>query len=121
MGARVGVLGLTFKENVPDLRNTRVVDILAELKDYGVEILVHDAEADREEAERELGVSLCALDEMRDLDAVILAVPHAAYRDIAVKELKGWFSDPSRSLVVDVKGFFDRAELAAESVACWRL
>jgi UDP-N-acetyl-D-galactosamine dehydrogenase len=121
MGARVGVLGLTFKENVPDLRNTRVVDILAELKDYGVEILVHDAEADREEAERELGVSLCALDEMRDLDAVILAVPHAAYRDIAVKELKGWFADPSRSLVVDVKGFFDRAELAAESVACWRL
>jgi UDP-N-acetyl-D-galactosamine dehydrogenase len=121
MGARVGVLGLTFKENVPDLRNTRVVDILAELDDYGVEVLVHDAEADHEEAERELGVSLCALDEMRGLDALILAVPHLAYKDIAVSELKGWFADPDRALVVDVKGFFDRAELAAESVACWRL
>ncbi|HKI82447.1 MAG TPA: nucleotide sugar dehydrogenase [Pseudodesulfovibrio sp.] len=121
MGARVGVLGLTFKENVPDLRNTRVVDILAELEDYGVDILVHDAEADREEAEQELGVNLCALDELRDLDALILAVPHAAYKDIAVKELKGWFKDPARALVVDVKGFLDRAELAAEDVACWRL
>jgi UDP-N-acetyl-D-galactosamine dehydrogenase len=121
MGARVGVLGLTFKENVPDLRNTRVVDILAELDDYGVEVLVHDAEADHEEAEHELGVSLCGLDEMRDLDALILAVPHAAYKDIAVKELKGWFVDPAKALVVDVKGFFDRAELEAESVAYWRL
>ena len=121
MGARVGVLGLTFKENVPDLRNTRVVDILAELDDYGVEILVHDAEADHEEAEQELGVSLCDLDEMRNLDALILAVPHAAYRDIAVSELKGWFADPARALVVDVKGFFDRAELEAEAVAYWRL
>ncbi|WP_338668308.1 nucleotide sugar dehydrogenase [Pseudodesulfovibrio methanolicus] len=121
MGARVGVLGLTFKENVPDLRNTRVVDILAELDDYGVEVLVHDAQADPEEAERELGISLCSLDEMRGLDALILAVPHTAYKDIAVSELKGWFADPAKALVVDVKGFFDRAELAAESVACWRL
>jgi UDP-N-acetyl-D-galactosamine dehydrogenase len=121
MGARVGVLGLTFKENVPDLRNTRVVDILAELDDYGVEVLVHDAEADHEEAEHELGVTLCSLDELRDLDALILAVPHVAYKDIAVGELKGWFSDPARALVVDVKGFFDRAELEAEAVAYWRL
>ena len=59
-GARVGVLGLTFKENVPDLRNTRVVDILAELADYGVEVLVSDAEADPEEARDELGVNPAA-------------------------------------------------------------
>ncbi|WP_207264816.1 nucleotide sugar dehydrogenase [Desulfovibrio sp. Huiquan2017] len=121
MGARVGVLGLTFKENVPDLRNTRVVDILAELADYGVDVLVHDAQADPEEARRELGVTLRSLDEFRDLDALILAVPHEAYRSIAVKELKGWFADPAKALVVDVKGFFDRAELAAEAVAYWRL
>jgi UDP-N-acetyl-D-galactosamine dehydrogenase len=121
MGARVGVLGLTFKENVPDLRNTRVVDILAELDDYGVEVLVHDAQADPEEAERELGVSLCPLDEMRGLDALILAVPHAEYRDIAIKDLKGWFAAPDRALVVDVKGFLDRAGLEAEAIAYWRL
>jgi UDP-N-acetyl-D-galactosamine dehydrogenase len=121
MGARVGVLGLTFKENVPDLRNTRVVDILAELAEYGAEVLVHDAQADPEEAERELGVTLCGLDGLRGLDALILAVPHDAYRDIAVSEIKSWFTDPDKALVVDVKGFFDRAVLEAENVACWRL
>ncbi len=120
-GARVGVLGLTFKENVPDLRNTRVVDILKELGEYGVDTLVHDPEADPAEALRELGVELRGLDELRDLDALILAVPHDAYRSLSASEMKARFADPTRSLVVDVKGFFDRADLAAENVACWRL
>jgi UDP-N-acetyl-D-galactosamine dehydrogenase len=120
-GARVGVLGLTFKENVPDLRNTRVVDILAELADYGVEVLVTDAEADPEEAREELGVTLLPLSELRDLDALILAVPHRGYTEVRPSELKGWFRDPERALVVDVKGFFDRAELEAAGVAYWRL
>lgn len=120
-GARVGVLGLTFKENVPDLRNTRVVDIIEELDDYGVDILVHDAEADRVEALTELGIDLCELTEMRDLDALILAVPHDQYRSLSVGELKGWFVDPDKALVVDVKGVFDRTELDAENVAYWRL
>ncbi|MCJ2165341.1 MULTISPECIES: nucleotide sugar dehydrogenase [unclassified Pseudodesulfovibrio] len=120
-GARVGVLGLTFKENVPDLRNTRVVDILAELEDYGVEVLVHDAEADREEAREELGVDLCSLDDLRNLDALILAVPHAAYKSLAVRQIKSWFVDPAKALVVDVKGFFDRDDLETEKVAYWRL
>jgi UDP-N-acetyl-D-galactosamine dehydrogenase len=121
MGARVGVLGLTFKENVPDLRNTRVVDVLAELEDYGVEVLVHDAEADVDEAREELGVNLRPLEELRGLDALILAVPHNAYKAFAVKDLKSWFNDPDKALVVDVKGFFDRAELEAEAVDYWRL
>ncbi|WP_404823749.1 nucleotide sugar dehydrogenase [Pseudodesulfovibrio thermohalotolerans] len=121
MGARVGVLGLTFKENVPDLRNTRVVDVLAELEDYGVEVLVHDAEADVDEAREELGVNLRPLEDLRGLDALILAVPHNAYKAFAVKDLKSWFNDPDKALVVDVKGFFDRAELEAEAVDYWRL
>jgi len=120
-GARVGVLGLTFKENVPDLRNTRVVDIIEELDDYGADVLVHDAQADRGEALEELGIDLCDLADLRDLDALILAVPHDQYRALSARELKGWFADPDKGLVVDVKGFFDRAELAAENVACWRL
>ena len=120
-GARVGVLGLTFKENVPDLRNTRVVDIIEELDDFGVDVLVHDAEADRAEALAELGIDLCELTEMRDLDALILAVPHDQYGSLSVRELKGWFADPDKALVVDVKGVFDRNELKAENVAYWRL
>ncbi|ADU61816.1 nucleotide sugar dehydrogenase [Pseudodesulfovibrio aespoeensis] len=120
-GARVGVLGVTFKENVPDLRNTRVVDILAELADYGMVTLIHDAMADPEEARHELGIELCALDAMRDLDALVLAVSHDQYRDIPLAEIKEWFADPARALVVDVKGFFDRAELEALDITYWRL
>jgi UDP-N-acetyl-D-galactosamine dehydrogenase len=120
-GARVGVLGVTFKENVPDLRNTRVVDILSELADYGVVTLVHDAMADPEEARHELGLELCALKDMRGLDALILAVSHDQYRDIPPAEIREWFADPARALVVDVKGFFDRATLAALDIDCWRL
>jgi len=120
-GARIGMLGVTFKENVPDLRNTRVVDIIEELNDYGVNVLVHDAEADHDEARDVLGIDLCEMDEMRNLDALILAVPHDEYKTIPVKDLKGWFVNPDTALIVDVKGFFDRAELEAEDVAYWRL
>ncbi|QGY39986.1 nucleotide sugar dehydrogenase [Pseudodesulfovibrio cashew] len=119
--ARVGVLGVTFKENVPDLRNTRVVDILAELADYGVKTLVHDPMADPEEALEELGVKLCSLDEFRDLDALILAVSHEQYRTLPLAEIKPWFSDPDSALVIDVKCFFDRAEVAAAGIDHWRL
>ena len=120
-GARVGVLGVTFKENVPDLRNTRVVDILEELEDYGVDTLIHDAMADPEEAREVLGLELCAMDDMRNLDALILAVPHDEYKNIPVADLKGWFADPDTALIIDVKCFFDRAELEAEEIAYWRL
>ena len=77
--ARVAVLGLTFKEDVPDLRNSRVPDIVFELRQFGVSPIVHDALASSDEAKHEYGIDLAVLDEVRDLDALILAVPHAAY------------------------------------------
>jgi UDP-N-acetyl-D-galactosamine dehydrogenase len=82
--ARVGVLGLTFKENVGDLRNSRVPDILRELRDFGIAALVHDPLADPARAEAEHGVLLDPLDALVDLDALVLAVPHAAYRALAL-------------------------------------
>ena len=120
-GARVGVLGLTFKENVPDLRNTKAVDILAELQDYGMRTLVHDAKADPEEAMHELGIELSPLEELRQLDALVLAVSHDEYRDIPLAELKNWFADPDKALIIDVKCFFDRKDMDAENIAYWRL
>ena len=78
-GARVGILGLTFKEDVPDLRNSRVPDIIAELRDYGIEPLVHDALADPEEAQEEYGVRLSSLDALSQLHALVVAVPHRDY------------------------------------------
>jgi UDP-N-acetyl-D-galactosamine dehydrogenase len=80
-GARIGVLGLTFKENVPDLRNSRVPDIADELREYGIDPLVHDPLASPEEARREYGIELRPFDALRDLDAMILAVPHRQYFD----------------------------------------
>ena len=120
-GAQVGILGLTFKENVPDLRNTKVVDIISELKDYGVKTLVHDAMADPEEAHHNLDLILNPLDNFKNLDALILTVPHDYYKNIPARTLKQMFADPDKALVIDAKGFFDRQALEAEGISYWRL
>jgi UDP-N-acetyl-D-galactosamine dehydrogenase len=78
-GAKVGVLGLTFKENVPDLRNSRVPDLLAELAEFGVAALVHDPLASASAAERKYGITLSGMEAFRDLDGLVLAVPHRPY------------------------------------------
>ncbi len=120
-GSRVGVLGFTFKENVPDLRNTRVVDVVAELRDYGVDVIVTDPLADPEEAQEEYGMNLRPMEDLRDLDALILTVSHDAYKSIPLPEIKSWFRCPEKATVIDVKCFFDRKEMEAENIACWRL
>jgi UDP-N-acetyl-D-galactosamine dehydrogenase len=87
-GARVLVLGLTFKENCPDLRNTRVVDVVAELRDYGVQVDVHDLWADPEEALHEYGLNLVAEPETAAYDGVVLAVAHDAFREKGTEALR---------------------------------
>jgi UDP-N-acetyl-D-glucosamine/UDP-N-acetyl-D-galactosamine dehydrogenase len=87
-GARVLVLGLTFKENCPDLRNTRVVDVVAELRDYGVQVDVHDPWADSEEARQEYGLDLIAEPEAATYDGIVLAVAHDAFRDQGAEALR---------------------------------
>lgn len=78
-GARIGIFGLTFKENVPDLRNSRVPDIIRELHQFGLKPLIHDPMADADEAEHEYDVRFTALDAFPPLDAIVLAVPHRQY------------------------------------------
>lgn len=120
-GSRVGILGLTFKENVPDLRNSRVVDLVEELKDYGVEVLVSDAHADPAEAKAEYGIDLVPLRELRDLDALILAVSHAEYASLDKESLLAFFANPDKGVVLDVKGFFDPVMLKESGLNYWRL
>ncbi|MBU1612422.1 MAG: nucleotide sugar dehydrogenase [Proteobacteria bacterium] len=120
-GARVGLLGLTFKENVPDLRNTRSVDLVDEFEDFGVKVLVHDPMADPAEAMEEYRIKLVELSELRKLDALVLAVSHNDYRKLRLREIKSWFRDPANALIIDVKGFFNPAELEAEGFLYWRL
>lgn len=118
-GAKVNVLGLTFKEDCADLRNSKVVDIIQELKSYGVEVFVHDPEADPEEAMHEYGVRLMGWDALPRADAVVAAVAHKRFRDLSGDDIcrkvvkKGCF--------IDVKARFDQAALEAEGLNVWRL
>ena len=121
-GARVGVLGLTFKENVPDLRNTRVVDVIDELKDFGMDVMVHDPMADPAEARAEYGLDLVPLEAFASMDAVILAVPHdTTLAALTPERLATMFADPAQGLVLDIKGILDRPAVEALGMACWRL
>ncbi|MEZ0576716.1 nucleotide sugar dehydrogenase [Halodesulfovibrio aestuarii] len=119
--AKVGILGFTYKENVPDIRNTRVIDIVRELKEYGIEALVHDPIADNEQAIREYEISLSHLKDFQQLDAVIVAVPHDDYSFIQPNQLLKWFRNAANTLVVDVKGFFDPAVMEAVGIELWRM
>jgi UDP-N-acetyl-D-glucosamine/UDP-N-acetyl-D-galactosamine dehydrogenase len=115
---RVGVLGLTFKENVPDLRNSRVPDIVRELRQFGIEPVIHDALADADEARHEYGLELASLDAFRDLDGLILAVPHRAY----LERGPGGLCDMlvSGGVFVDVKSAMQPEDLRT-SYAYWSL
>ncbi len=120
-GAKVGIFGLTFKENVPDLRNTRVLDIKRELEEYGVIAPVHDPLADAEDAYAEYGFTLTPLEEMRGLDALVLAVPHEVYAQWTLAELKSRFARPEHPIVLDVKGLWNPSLARKEGFLYWRL
>jgi UDP-N-acetyl-D-galactosamine dehydrogenase len=118
-GAKVAVLGLTFKEDCPDLRNSRVVDIINELKSYKVDLYVHDPLADREEASHEYGVQLCEWSDLKELDAVIIATAHRQYKALPVSEYRSKIRQPG--ILFDIKGVVDRSAAAAVDLPLWRL
>lgn len=118
-GAKVAILGLTFKENCNDIRNTRVVDIISELNDYNVQISVHDSLADKAEVAEEYGIKLCDWNEINNLDAIILAVAHDFYVNIPLKEMLDKLNAPK--LIIDVKSVLNRDELKKANVCVWRL
>lgn len=118
---KIGILGLTFKENVPDLRNTKVVDIIRELEDFGLEVVVHDPLACPEEAEQEYGLKLCSLDDLTNLDGLILAVNHREYQKLKPEDLVAKFKDPAKGVLIDVKGRFDYSAFKSYGLTYWRL
>jgi UDP-N-acetyl-D-galactosamine dehydrogenase len=105
--SKVAILGITFKENCPDIRNSKVVDLITELVSWGVEVLVSDPYADPEEVSHEYGLSLTALENLGPVDALVVAVGHNEYRSIELETLKTFFRGDS-PLLVDVKALFDR-------------
>lgn len=118
-GARVNVLGLTFKENCGDLRNSRVVDIIRELQSYGVEVFVHDPYGDPEEAAHEYGVRLSSWEELPVAQAIVAAVSHQEYLQMPVSQ----FAEKlvREGCFIDVKAAFEAPALAAAGVRVWRL
>ena len=120
--AKVLVLGLTFKGNCPDTRNTKVIDILNELHSYEIETAVYDPVADKSEAKREYGIDLIGADELTGFDAVIVAVDHEEFKDITADEIKAMYSEDCNNRVIsDVKGIYDKKEFEDAGFKYWRL
>lgn len=118
--SRVAILGFTFKENVPDLRNTKVVDIISELKTYGVDVAVHDPLADTGEAMTHYGLELQPLDALGKVDAVILAVIHDEYKEMGLSAIARLCQN-GLPIVIDIKSAFSPDEAKKEQILYWRL
>ena len=118
-GARVNLLGFTFKEDCPDLRNTKAMDIVRELREYGVEVFVHDPAADPEEALREYDVRLAPWDALPAADALVLAVAHRAFLEMPAPTLLQKIV--RRGCLVDVRSALDPEPYRREGVRVWRL
>lgn len=121
--AKVAIFGLTFKENCPDTRNSKVKDIIVRLKEYGIEPIVVDPWASERDAIREYGVTLTPMAEIRDLDCLILAVAHNEFRQMSVEQYLKLFRDMpnEEKILVDVKGILDQCVLRQTGIRCWRL
>jgi UDP-N-acetyl-D-galactosamine dehydrogenase len=118
--ARVAVLGMTFKENIPDLRNTRVIDIITEIKDYGVDVLVHDPLADPDEVEHYYGLTMTPVQDIQGVSAAIVAVAHQDYINLGLAGIAGLCCH-DQPIIVDVKAIFDPQEARTLGILYWRL
>ncbi len=117
--ARVAILGLTFKENCPDIRNTKVIDIINELRTFDIDVLVHDPLANHQDAENEFGIQLSSWQQLVNLDAIILAVAHKQYLQGAINELLQQLCEPK--FIFDVKSVLDNKDLEKQGILIGRL
>ena len=121
--AKVVILGLTFKEDCPDTRNSKVIDIVRRLEEYGIRPVIVDPQADTVEAKREYGVELTAMEEIHDADCVILAVAHKEFRHMTLNELENLFAQGynNEKVIIDVKSILDKQALVDAGYRFWRL
>lgn len=120
--AKVAILGFTFKENCPDTRNTKIIDIYNELREYGITPIIADPEADADEAKRLYGIDFVGIDAVKDCDAVILAVAHEQFKDITMADFESMFKQSeNKNVLVDIKGLLDRKEYENAGYIYWRL
>jgi UDP-N-acetyl-D-galactosamine dehydrogenase len=118
--SRIGVLGITFKENCPDIRNSKVLDIVKELRSYGVEVVICDPHADPHDVREEYGIELGKIDADHQVDTLIAAVSHSEYKTLPAARLRAMVRG-DKPVFADVKSIFNRTELEALGFAVWRL
>ncbi len=119
--AKVAILGFTFKENCPDTRNTKVIDIYRELGEYGIKPMVVDPAADAAEAEKLYGITFGTLDEVRNMDAVVIAVAHSQFSQLTKEDIAAFFNpDHKIKVLLDIKGLLDKRDYQ-EDYLYWRL
>jgi len=121
--AKVGILGFTFKENCPDTRNTKIIDIVKELGEYGICPIVADPVADSGEAKRLYNIDFYSVDDIKDCDAVILAVSHDEFAKFTMQKINSMFKDivNNKKVLVDIKGVLNRKEYENAGYKYWRL
>ena len=118
--AKVGVLGVTFKENCPDIRNSKVADLIKELEFWGAQVVVVDPWADAEEVQNEYGIELGLIDEKNPVDSLIIAVGHHEFRSLSANELRSYVKC-DKPVLADVKSLFDRTEMSDVGFTVFRL
>ncbi|MBD2847553.1 nucleotide sugar dehydrogenase [Paenibacillus sp. IB182496] len=121
---RVAILGITFKENCPDIRNTRVIDIISTLEEYGIKIMVSDPRANKEEVKEKLKIDLVELREIKNVDCIVIAVGHYDYKNLKCSDFKSFFkeeNDKSEKIIIDVKSIYDKEKYTDEGFTYWRL
>jgi len=121
--AKVAILGFTFKENCPDTRNTRVIDIVNELEEYGITPMIADPEADAEEAKHEYGIEFDSVENIKEMDAIVVAVGHDQFLNLTQEDFNKIFKDGSNEskVLLDIKGILDRKEYEVAGYKYWRL
>ena len=118
--SKVLILGLTFKENVPDLRNSKVMDIIKELEEFDIKVYGRDPYADLDEIKREYNIDIDINKENEKVDAVVLAVAHNEYKAMSIEEIKDLLKEDS-NLVFDIKQIVDKVEAIKKGINLWRL
>ena len=118
--AKIAILGFTFKENCPDTRNTKIIDIVNELREYGIEPIIADPVADAAEAKRLYGIEFAGIEDIKDMDAVILAVAHEEFSGFTT-ETMGKFFGEGKKVLLDIKGLLNRKEFENAGYNYWRL
>lgn len=119
--ATIGVLGITFKENCPDIRNSKIVDLIRELRAWNIKVVVSDPWADAAEVATEYGIELGTIDASSGLDSLIVAIGHQEFRALTPPQLRSYCKTDGRPVIGDLKSLYDRQSLAAEGYAVFRL